>query len=342
MINKIVNNKKFFNIFLVVFVVIVLLAVSYFIWQSFDHKISWKKFVTPPVVFYSSLDGLPVSSTQKVSSTVVGIMIDNHPYARPQSGLLSAKIVYEALVEGGITRYFAIFDSEQNVEKVGPVRSARSYFIDWLQEYGGLYMHCGGSPEALDRLRKESIFDLNEMFRGAYFWRDDNKFAPHNLFTNSENWNKALLAFPEDKNIFNNTWQFGELSSSSLEMVKNISIEYSSDYAVGWQYDENLKNYGRYINGAVEQENQINLTADSVVIQYVKSRVIDDYGRREITTDGQGDLRLLRDGVMARGIWKKENGRTRFYDNAGQELNLKAGKIWVQVVPLDTEIKITA
>lgn len=337
---KIKISKINFIIYLAVLLIMV--ATFYLVERGFGNKIIFKnEAVLPATVYYSSLDGSIVSSAEKINPSVVGVMIDNHPFARPQSGLWSAKIVYEALAEGGITRYFAVFDSEQNIEKVGPVRSARAYFIDWLQEYGGLYMHCGGSPEALDILKQGDVFDLNEMFNGQYFWRDDNRDAPHDLYTSSEQWNKAILAHQKNKKIFNNAWKFGEITSSSLEMVKNISIEYSTDYMVGWRYDEKQKNYSRYINNVISREGENDLVADSVVVQYVKSRVIDDYGRKEITTDGQGDMRFLRDGTMVRGIWKKENGRTRFFDIATQELNLKPGKIWIQIVPKEINIKIS-
>ncbi len=329
--------------FVIYLVVMLLLATTfYLVERGFNNKIILKnKAVSPVIFYYSSLDGLQVSSTEKINPTVVGIMIDNHPFARPQSGLLAAKIIYEAPAEGGITRYLAIFDSEQNVEKVGPVRSARTYFIDWLQEYSGLYMHCGGSPEALSILKQGDVFDLNEMFNGQYFWRDDNRNAPHDLYTSSEKWNKALLARSEEKKIFNNAWKFGEITSTSLEMVKNVSVVYSTDYVVDWRYNEIQKNYTRYINDVISREGENDLVAESIIIQYVKSRVIDDYGRKEITTDGQGDMRFLRDGTMVRGIWKKENGRTRFFDVAGQELNLKPGKIWIQIVPKEINIKIS-
>lgn len=343
MIYKRTGLKKIYDIIVIVFLLAILMFAAYLIWQKDNRKVAWKKETLQPLVvaYYGSLDGLQVSSTEKITPSVVGVMIDNHPDARPQSGLLAAKIVYEAPAEGGITRYFAIFDSEQNIEKVGPVRSARPYFIDWLKEYDGLYMHCGGSPEALTILKNGTVFDLNEMTNGLYFWRDSNRVAPHNLYTSSEKWSQVLVARSEDKKFFNNAWQFGEVSSSTFEIVKSVSIEYAPDYTVGWHYAENQKNYIRYINNAVSREDKNDLVADSIVIQYVKSQVIDDYGRKEITTDGQGDLRLLREGTMVRGVWKKENGRTRFYDVAGQQLKLKPGKTWIQIVPKEINTKIS-
>ena len=89
------------------------------------------------------------------------------------------------------------------------------------------------------------------------------------------------------------------------------------------------------------REDGVGLLADSIVIQYVKSTVVDDYGRKEIVTSGQGDMRLLRDGVMIRGVWKKENERTRYFDIYGNELKLKPGKLWIQIVPKEINIKIS-
>ncbi len=341
---KKIDQKLLYKIILVLILLVIIFVGGYWLINKIQLKTVWKKEqiqISLPPAYASALDGLPVSSTEKINPSVVGVMIDNYPDARPQSGLLAAKIVYEAPAEGGLARYFAIFDSEQNVEKVGPVRSARPYFIDWLKEYSGLYMHCGGSPEALDILKNGTVFDLNEMTNGQYFWRDSRRTAPHNLYTSSEKWNKALAARPEDKKIFNNAWLFGEMSSSSSELVKDIAIEYTPDYVVGWRYDESQKNYIRYINDSASLEDGNNLLADTVVVQYVKTRVVDDYGRKEITTEGQGDMRLLRDGKMVRGIWKYENGRTRFYDLVDQQLNLKPGKIWIQIVPKEINTKIS-
>ena len=338
------NKKKLYIYIIWIFVVIALLLGAYLLWQKYSSGVVWKKEqpqISVAPLYYSSLDGLAVSSTESTSPTVVGIMIDNHPDARPQVGLVAAKIVYEAPAEGGITRYFAIFDASQNIEKVGPVRSARPYFIDWLEEYTGLYMHCGGSPEGLVKIETDKIFDLNEMFNGRYFWRDELRAAPHNLYSSSDLWNKYLAAHNEKNKPFNNSWKFGDLNVTSTELVKSISIPFVSDYTVGFNFDGGFQQYTRSINNELQVENNIPLVADNIVIQYVKTQIVDDYGRKEITTSGSGDLRVLRDGMMVRGTWKKENNRTRWYDQNGVEINLKPGKIWVEIVPKDIGIKIS-
>ena len=338
------NKNKLYIYLIWVFVVVALLSASYLIWQNYPNSVVWKKEQPPVVVvpmYYSNLDGTAVSSTENTSPMVVGVMIDNHPDARPENGLAAAKIVYEAPAEGGITRYFAIFDASQTIEKVGPVRSARPYFIDWLEEYTGLYMHCGGSPDGLAKIENDKIFDLNEMFNGRYFWRDEMRMAPHNLYTSSELWNKFLTAHSDKNKPFSNAWKFGDLNVTSTELVKSISIPFTSDYVVGFSFDGGFQQYTRKINNELQLENGVPLVADSVVVQYVKTQIVDDYGRKDITTDGTGDMRLLRDGIMIRGSWKKENNRTRWYDQNGVEINLKPGKTWVEIVPNDISLKIS-
>ncbi len=321
----------------------------YFIFSK--NNVAWKENTNPAVttstasasssILFSALDGLPVSSADEVSPQVVGVMIDNHPDARPQSGITAAKIVYEAPAEGGITRYFALFDSSQDVAKVGPVRSARPYFIDWLEEYSGMYMHCGGSPDGLAKIQADQVFDMDEMKNGQYFWRDDSRIAPHNLYTKSDFWNKALAKNTNKQNKFSTGWKFGDKSNSLNSVVSSVEIDYLQDYVVNWKYDVTNKNYNRFINDQQMTSDGVAVNADNVIVQYVKSKAVDDYGRLDITTAGNGSMRIMRDGISYLGNWRKENGRTRFYDSNGQELNLKPGTTWIQIIPDNIKIKIT-
>jgi len=257
-------------------------------------------------------------------------------------------VVYEAPVEGGLTRFLAIYPRTSTIPRVGPVRSARAYYLDWLREYGDtLYLHCGGSPEALDLINQENIFAANEFYRGSYFWRDSTYHeAPHNLFTSSELWQKIFERYgTERQRFFWNGWKFGALASSTpAEAVKEIKLKYFADYEVGWKYNEELGRYARWSNGIqyLDAESQPAL-ADNVIIQFAEMKVIDEIGRRQITTVGSGEGRVLRGGVMIRGTWKKENpaDRTRFYDGNGAEIPLAPGQTWVEVMPVNAVIEVT-
>ncbi len=117
---------------------------------------------------------------------VFGIMIDEHVDARPQSGIDQAFLVMEAPVEAGIPRLLAFFSQDQKMEKIGPVRSARPYFVDWALELAALYTHVGGSNEALDKIKNGATFDLNQFWHDSQFWRVTDRDAPHNVYTSTD------------------------------------------------------------------------------------------------------------------------------------------------------------
>ncbi|PJC39496.1 MAG: hypothetical protein CO043_03540 [Parcubacteria group bacterium CG_4_9_14_0_2_um_filter_48_40] len=134
-----------------------------------------------------------VNDTAVATSTVrwytgrlAAISIDNFSPTRPQWGLAGSLFVIEAPAEGGVTRFLAFYaldDAISTVDRIGPVRSARPYFVDWAQGYGALLAHVGGSPEALTQITKDGIASINEFYQGGYFWHDTRIPRPHNTFT---------------------------------------------------------------------------------------------------------------------------------------------------------------
>ena len=297
----------------------------------------------------SALDGLAVTKRADINPQVIAVMIDNHPDARPEYGLSEAKIVYEAPVEGEFTRYMAIFDSTQNVLQVGPVRSARPYFLDWLQEYGGgLYMHSGGSPDALSLIDQRNIFDANEFYRGDYYWRGSDRLAPHNLYTKSDFW-QALIskyATSTDKMQTSSAWKFSATIAQPSDAQNAIKIAYNQDYVVSWNYDPAAMNYVRYINGVKYTDaDGSEVRARNILVQYVSVGVLDNEGRKAIATVGSGDARVLRKGAVIQASWTKKSltDRTRFYaaGNLNSEIILLPGATWVEVVPQNASVTIS-
>jgi hypothetical protein len=282
---------------------------------------------------------------------MVAIMIDNSPDVTSQSGLSQAKIVYEALAEGGITRYLAFFEKDQSVEMVGPVRSARMYFLDWVREYGdAMYVHVGGSPEALSFLKGSTMFDINEFGWGKYFWRDATLNAPHNVLTKSENWQALFekLETQRPKKEWQG-WPFSDVevagTSTTTQTVTQISIPYTFDYKVSWVYNPTTTVYERFINKKQDIDRERSaVTATNVIVQFNSTKVIDEVGRRDIETLGEGEVLVLKKGKQIRGVWKKESvtSRTRFYDEAGKEIPLTPGKTWIQVVPKGTLLDVAS
>lgn len=276
---------------------------------------------------------------------LVAVMIENHVAARPQAGLGAAAVVYEAPVEGHYTRFLALYPIGQAVDKVGPVRSARPYYVDWVQEWGEpLYLHVGGSPDALAQIQARGIHDANQFYFGNYYWRSSDRPAPHNVYTNSENWNKIIKQDNFRWIIVNYpSWNFvtTTLETCVQNCVQKIQVSFlHPDYEPVWQYDAVRKQYIRFQSGMEQRDEQGKIVADTIIIQTVSEKVLDDVGRLALMTIGSGKATVVYDGKRIEGTWKKESitDRTRFYDANGQEIPFKPGKIWIEVVPKNVAV----
>jgi len=293
--------------------------------------------------FKRLLDGICVDSEEKTNPKLIAIMIENHTEARPQSGLVDASIVYEVPVEANYTRFLAIYPADVEVDKIGPVRSARPYYLDWLSEYGdAMYMHCGGSPDALNLINQYDLFDLNEFYNGWYYWRSTDRSAPHNVYTSSELWGGALIKYNDQRSTINEQvewWSFNttvEQQSNTSTLANEIIISFLPPvYEAIWEFNSSTGKYDRYqMEGTHRDQDGRKIKADTIIVQHVESQVLDNIGRIAIDTIGEGDVEIFYDGLVFTGIWKKEDriARTRFYDLSGEEIRLKPGKIWVEVV----------
>ena len=246
-----------------------------------------------------------------------------------------ANLVIESEAEGGITRYLAVFNTNQDIELIGPVRSARPYFVDWSQEFSAVLAHCGGSPEALARMAKENIIHINEFYNGDLFWRDKSMSEPHNIFTNSENLEKYLEKKKiQEGNFF--SWLYkDDLDIANRPESHEIIVNYlKSPYIVKWQYDKQNNSYLRYLGGVLQNDKDGKaLSAKNIIIQYIKAEEIDDELRLKMETIGEGEALICLDGECKGATWKNKNAssRTRFYID-DKETEFNAGKTWINVV----------
>lgn len=291
------------------------------------------------------IDGVMVSSSEEAMPALFAAMIDFNVQANPVSGVDLASLVYEVPVEGGITRLMAFFPLGARVPEVGPIRSARPYFIDLASEYDTpLYAHVGGSPDALERLKNTKlVLDINEFFAGNSFWRDKRRYAPHSTYTSSE----LLTAVATEKGFASSSafgsWLFSDIASGSGVPAARVTVSLSRfGYGAVWVYNKDARGLGQgayvrqYGSGPYRTRDRALVMADTLVVQETKTRVLDDKGRLEVITQGEGTAWFFRDGVTESGTWKykESENRTRFYDAAGREMALKPGKIWVHVVPM--------
>jgi len=303
------------------------------------------------------------------------VMVENHEESRPQSGLSKADVVYEAVAEGGITRFLAVFYCGAAAEEVtiGPVRSARTYFMDFASEYGDypLYTHVGGAnipgpANALGRLGDYGWLakgnDLNQFSLGfPVFWRDYERIGhpvatEHTMYSTTEKlWEVAqkrgLTNVDDEGNKWDATfsqWQFKEEAKlderGEVARVEFSFWENNPEYAVRWEYQKDNNNYLRFNNGQSLKDlnNDSQLQAKTVIIQLMKEKgPIDEVKHILYTTLGSGQALIFQDGQVIEGTWikAKRQSRTKFTDSSGKEISLNRGPIWIEIVPVGGEVK---
>ena len=301
------------------------------------------------------------------------VMIENHADSRPQSGLSKADVVYEAVAEGGITRFLAVFYCHAAEEvTVGPVRSARTYFMDFASEYGDypLYAHVGGAnkPGPANALGQIGDYgwlakgnDMNQFSIGfPTYWRDYERIGhevatEHTMYSTTEKlWEVAskrgLNATDEEGNKWNakfTEWKFKD--DEKLEARGTTSkIDFSfwsnnPDYAVTWEYNKDQNQYLR-VNGGqplkdLNSDSQIQVK--TVIVQFMKEKgPIDEVKHMLYTTTGTGKALVFQDGKVIEGTWAKEKrqSRTKFTDGSGKEISLNRGPIWIEIVPTGQKV----
>jgi hypothetical protein len=268
----------------------------------------------------------------------VSVMYDNFETVKTRPGLEQASVIYEALAEGGITRFMAVFDSSVAVKKFGPIRSVRPYFIDWASEYGGILMHVGGSPQALDLLRNtDSIIDINQIgAKEIYFNRDESIQAPHNVFSSFSSWLRLddLLKVPKVTIV---PWKYDvSTPAASVPGSEQVDIIYSPSMKISWAYNKEKNNYLRFVNGGRELfANGDTVSATNMLVIQVPTETIDAIGRQHMQTLGKGPAQVYRNGQVISGFWMKETiaSRMRFISETQEEIALTPGTTWISVVP---------
>jgi len=271
----------------------------------------------------------------------MAVTIDNYRPARPQTGLDKADLVYEVPVEGGITRYLAVYFHGQ-AETVGPVRSARPYLIDLSREWNSVYIHIGQSPQAQTYFKKTGVAHINQMYHSGGFWRDKSRKAPHNLYTSTAGLWREIGKLGLDKDTAPEPYLFRQAGEAATgEAAVELTVPYAYG-RVGYRYDSQTGTYLRFLNDSPYNDllTGKQLAAANVVVQQVPVHSFDSEGRLEIDLVGSGKAWLFSAGTVQEGTWHKTdlNHRTRFYDAAGKEMTMAQGQTWIQLVARQTGI----
>ncbi len=295
-----------------------------------------------PVTAESALTGMLVTP-ELATKPVMSVVIENlFPDARPQSGLSQAGVVYEALAEGGITRYIAFYQTDIPTD-IGPVRSLRPVFYQMGTEYNAPVAHIGGSTDGLALAQNDRNFkDMDQFYNGAYFRRITARWAPHNVYIYGDSLKKMV----QDKGWYTPptfaAWKRKDDSPSASPNATRITADFSyADYTASFQYDAPSNSYMRSVGAKPDLDaanGQKQVAPKTVIVLYAATT----YGtqpngkpKTDINLIGNGKAVLFQDGIATECTWKKasDKGRLTLTDTSGNEVALNRGQSWVSIVP---------
>lgn len=342
---KILKNKKVL-LSLIIVAIIVLVGLLLFLNTKKQQNNEFDKNINK-------------TTTKKVNivdvntkSRPYAIMINNVAGARKlQSGLQDAYLIYEMMVEGGITRYLALF-LDQNTERIGSIRSARHYYLDYALENDAIYVHHGYSPQAREDWNALGVdrIEVNDIATG---WRDKSasKTYEFTLFSSIEKLNKGLGSKRTERNndlLLN--YSADEVDLSQLEgaiPANKLNIKYSGNTNNNYVYDKDNKFYLRSVNNKSQDDYVTGkqLTVKNIIVYSIKYSGItgDDKGRQTIDNIGEGNGYYISNGYAIPITWSKKSrkSQTIYRYNNGQEITVNDGNTFIQIVPESGSINIT-
>lgn len=280
----------------------------------------------PDKKYYSKLTGEEVSE-EASEKPILAVMIENSEEARPQTGLDAAGIVFETVTEAGITRYLALYQTDKP-EEVGPVRSVRPAFVDWLMGFDAAVAHVGGSEQALQMLEDREAKSLNQFYNDGPYYRRNNREAPHNMYARVND----LVALQLDKGY--KTSDFDEIPRSddavtAFPQAAKITLRFSQPiFTAAFTYDAASNRYLRNLAGAphVDEASGKQITVKNLIVL-----------RGDIQSGalGSGQGQVFKDGQVIPVSWRQDeySDRIKITDASGAEVALNRGDSWIAMVP---------
>lgn len=340
------HGKKIFLILVVFLIVFVALFLGYRFMNSSKDPVIEPDFKEPEKPKVQIID-------EDSKSRPYGVMINNIAVARRlHSGLQSAYLVYEMIVEGGITRMYALF-SDVNVDRIGPVRSARPYYLDYAMENDAYFVHWGFSDQAKNDISKYGIQNINGLYQDRYFWKDNSLTvaSEHRAFTSMEKLKKAVSDFDyrtTRKGDYLFSYSVSNIEIPESENVldaKEVSIPYSSGTKTKYVYDEERCVYLRYVNDEAHQDyvTKEQYTVKNIITYKVKNSSIDSYGRQRLDNVSSGTGYYITNGKAIPIKWSKSSREAQtvytYFD--GSEVVLNDGNTWIQIQPENQKLTIS-
>ena len=340
------NGSKFLIIMLTI---IILLAGGWYAYKYYtDNKPTTEENNTEEKIVAVVKKLQIVDENSK--SRPYAVMINNNHAAWPQCGLQDAYLVYEIIAEGGITRMMAIY-KDQNTSKIGSIRSARHYFIDYAEENDAIFVHWGGSPQAYNRIYS-GINDIDGIaLEGSVFFRDKTlkRDYEHTGFTSME----SVKKYAESKGFTRDTntdlllnYSVDEISLKELDgaqSAQEVKIKYSDYHNTSYVYDEENKVYKRSMSGTanVDLVTGEQYTAKNIITYNVSNYTLNDgegKGRQDIYNIGKGDGYYITDGYAVPITWEKtsHSGQTVYKYTNGEKITVNDGNTFIQIYPTST------
>lgn len=309
--------------------------------------------ISNPKVKESPINGILLTQAEydeMIARPPVAVMIENLKASRPQSALIKADVVYEALAEGGITRFMAIYWT-QSPDKIGPVRSARKYYVDWAAAYDPIYVHIGGAKSTgnTETDAYSAIWSYDIMNVDAYStWRDPYRESPHNAYTSIEKTMEYAATYGYSEYNMPTSWKFKsdapleERGGTKSVDVKFISGYYSNgEYDASWTYDKDSNTYSRYHAGILQTDLETGeaISPKVLIVEYCDFKQTFDSGSRvTLKVIGSGQAKVFMDGKVIEATWSKSTASAMtIYTNTstGKEIEFDRGQIWVMGIPAD-------
>lgn len=276
----------------------------------------------------------------------LAVMYDNHSNALPHSNLDKAYLVYELIVEGGFTRIMALFKDKDGELSLGPIRSSRHYFLDYVMENDAFYVHHGGSPYSYNDLKKFNIDNLDAIYSNL-FWRDTTRIKPHNSFINlnkindfikNKNYRQKL----NKDNLFKYDVNGIDLNDYDESLkADEIEFKYSNQMSILYKYDANKKEYKRFRNNLPHSDanTKEQYTFKNIIIYNINNYSIDQNGRQELDNVGNGTGYFITNGYVVPIRWEKQSrlAQTKYYLN-NKPLKLNDGNTFIQIIPKNQKI----
>ena len=280
----------------------------------------------------------------------IAVMIDNHNQAWPQSGIDKAYMVYEAIAEGGETRLMALFKGV-DVDEIGPVRSARHYFLDYAMENDAIYVHFGESPQAKTDMKKFFINEIDGISEdGTTFWRTNKKYAPHNALTDTEKIiksakNKNYRLTSDAESVLKYTTD--EVNLEDGQSAISVTIPHSDLQTVKYEYDKETGTYQRYARNKQQTEMVTGeaITTKNIIITLCDNYTLEDTenkGRQGLKNIGTFDGYYITNGraIKIQCIKEDREEKTKYLDMQGNEIKVNDGNTWVNICPTTAQIVI--